>query len=370
MFDNEGDVYSYSAFSLDKLYPAERGIYNRNIQKLSGLKQLDLHSVVKASLAQLGSKYSLEDFIIGFYRTTPLNGYEYELFFKQKHALCCTVIRLLKPIQNLRITEIQHVHEKKTINFIICLTAGKLKKLSSFLNLFNLVALQQDKAFVSLTIVFTAIKANTQIERIINEFKMQTKFSKINLIYSRSIRFSRASSLELGVENANQDDLLFFCDIDIIFTQLFLDMCRLNTEKSKKVYFPILYSFYNPNILNKSTESSLIINKETGFWRDSGFGMVCVYKQDFKQVNGFGAYANKSTWGGEDLHLYRKFLNHSRLEVVRSIAPSLFHMYHEKECNQSQMSANEYANCVSVKTQSETSLKNYGLFYFNLTKLI
>jgi chondroitin sulfate N-acetylgalactosaminyltransferase 1/2 len=179
---------------------------------------------------------------------------------------------------------------------------------------------------------------------------------------------------------------MFFCDIDIIFNQNFLDLCRFNTRRTEQVYFPILYSFYNPSLSNatsleelyKRIESpketsftasdvgklNLTINDEIGTWRPSGFGMACLYQEDFESIGGFGDYIAKNVWGGEDLHLFRKFLK-SKLSVFRAITPGLFHMYHQKHCDKLKMTEVQFNECMMVKISSEASLKSLGLLHFN-----
>jgi chondroitin sulfate N-acetylgalactosaminyltransferase 1/2 len=388
--ENEADVYSYSAFTLDKLYPAELGIYKRNIIKLTGAKKSNLHDVIHTALNDLDEKnITINDFLIGFYRVTPIHGYEYELYFKlslKEKNTCCKVVRLKRPLQSLKITNIVDLTEqKKTINFILPLSYAKLDRFHFYLSLFHLVALnRQEKSHVTLTVVYSFFKQNnTEIESIIDEFKQKADFNQIKLVYHKEQSentFSRAKLIEKGVNTccSNSDptesSLMFFSDVDIAYTQLFLDLCRHNTVKGKKVYFPILYSLYNPKLLKKNNSTTetekqqqLLISKDTGFWRDTGFGMTCLYRSDFP---GFDLMADKGNWGGEDLYLYRKFINQSHLEIVRSITPSLFHIYHPKECNLRDDNLNQYNDCVKTKIMNEASQKTLGLLYFNLNNSI
>lgn len=117
---------------------------------------------------------------------------------------------------------------------------------------------------------------------------------------------------------------------------------------------------------------NLIINKETGYWRETGFGMACMHKKDFRLVSGFEGYEKKDeAWGGEDLYLYRKFIKSTNIEIFRSITPGLFHMYHPKECNRSpqQATQTQYRDCLTAKVYNEASHRDFGLIYFNLTSL-
>lgn len=362
----------------------------------------------------------MKDFAIGFFRSTPYQGYEYELYYKIKSTKCCYLIKLNRGLTPLKIssTNIEDEHKglvdytgdihkgKKVINFILPLT-GDAKKKSAFklfLSSFETVALNQDK-FVTLTIIFGYSKSSQDglnekkyLENILNDFRQRTSFTNINLIYVEMAgSFSRAKLIQIGVESCCDNDqfdstplnenLMFFCDVDVLFNKNFLDLCRYNTARNKRVYFPILYSFYNPNMAkvlynnessrgaNKLDDSdvdieeakvNLIINKESGYWRDSGFGMTCLYKDDFNRVGGFDDFVNKNGWGGEDLHLYRKLIK-TNLEVVRSITPGLFHLYHPKECDKNKLDKAKYKDCISAKISNEASQKHFGLFYFNIT---
>lgn len=60
-----------------------------------------------------------------------------------------------------------------------------------------------------------------------------------------------------------------------------------------QAYFPMVFSLYNPDYVTVQKSQSLrngyhreggtlnLLSKETGFWRDFGFGMVCTYRYFF-----------------------------------------------------------------------------------------
>ena len=43
----------------------------------------------------------------------------------------------------------------------------------------------------------------------------------------------------------DDNEVLFFCDVDVLFSRKFLENCRQNTKLGKQVYFPILFSEYD-----------------------------------------------------------------------------------------------------------------------------
>ncbi len=380
---------------------------------MSGERLSDIRSIIDFSLNLLNKNateyfYKLEDFQIGYYRVTPSKGYEYDLFFKNKSD-CCSIISLNKPVQKIRVKELNLIgndkNKVKIINFIIPLWFNKLSVLNVFLNLFESVSIKQDNSHSTLNFVYlyddsdeAQIILKNKTKKMILKFKEKTKFQSIKFITVVTKVFSRAKALQLGVELCcgnysddevqvsnelsdnlsttvqNDDQLLFFCDIDTLYTQQFLNLCRYNSASRKKVYYPIVYSFYNPKIVKKLSNitlalSNLTISKDTGFWRDFGFGMTCQYKNDFVDINGFKDLTQEFShgWGDEDLFLYRKFIKNNNIEVIRQIAPSLLHFYHEKDCDQSKLNIQQYKHCLESKILNEASHRHLGYLYFNYT---
>ncbi|XP_046864138.1 uncharacterized protein LOC124458086 [Xenia sp. Carnegie-2017] len=165
---------------------------------------------------------------------------------------------------------------------------------------------------------------------------------------------SKSIALEKGVHSwENGNDIMFFCDVDMYFDTAFLDRCRFYTEPGKMVYFPIVFSLYNPILIHggsvKNIKESLRHNENHGYWRTYGFGMVCFYKNDFK-----GMDLSIRGWGGEDVKHFRRYLNDKTLAVIRVPDRGIFHLYHPKSCDPT-LSNRQLRACLQVKARSEGS---------------
>lgn len=157
------------------------------------------------------------------------------------------------------------------------------------------------------------------------------------------------------------------CDVDVIFNLEFLERCRFNVEKQKKVYYLILFSLFNfklvyfmENRIILFIKRQLVIFKKIGFWRDFGYGMICQYFLDFKVVKGFRE--GIVGWGGEDVFLYKKYVC-SNMIVVRVIDLGIFYLWYDKECFINLLS-DQYRGCIRFKFFSEVLYVQLGIFVF------
>lgn len=221
---------------------------------------------------------------------------------------------------------------------------------------------------------------------LISLFQNKYPYSKIEPIKILNAQFSRAVALEKGVEVCDSGDLLFFIDVDILFTSESLQRIRLNTIKNYQVYFPIVFSQYDPQVvsgddynsiqtMNKVIDSEQTNNNRVrqsfvdrelrtddhGYFRQFGFGIACVYKDDFNSVGGFNT--DIKGWGLEDVNLYDKFVQ-SNLSIFRTVDVDLVHMFHSVGCDKN-LDLAQYNMCLGTKGNTFGSIKHMTLYLFN-----
>ncbi|XP_023315135.1 uncharacterized protein LOC106650500 isoform X2 [Trichogramma pretiosum] len=361
--NNEYELIPFSHFTLARLYPSELGLGKRVVEKPIGFRQKDFIEAVAKALEVLNRnatnqsvKYTEADFLEGLYRIEPTTGTQYEMYFKTKnlnkssvHASSSAItslgsytkISLIRPFAPLQFVKVEKrkARDKELVHIILPLS-GRTSTFQSFMDKFVKIALQIDRR-VHLTVVYFGTEGLSEARAIMSRVLMTRGSGGTNQnlrLLALNETFSRGKGLRVGAERAwgggNKDVLLFMCDVDIVFSTRFLDRCRWNTSPSRKVYYPIVFSLYNPHVVytlqgrNVPPETDqLVISRDTGFWRDFGYGMTCQYRSDFLRVRGFDE--NIVGWGGEDVTLYRKYVR-SNIKVVRATDPGIYHIWHPK----------------------------------------
>ncbi|XP_073333434.1 chondroitin sulfate N-acetylgalactosaminyltransferase 1 [Pagrus major] len=379
---SEYAVLPFESFTLQRVYQLEMGLTRHPEEKpvrkdkreeLGEVLETALHSLnvpssqqESRSAAEKTSKvYAPSDFVEGITRTEKDKGTLYELTFRGESSNEFRRLVLFRPFGPLMKVKNERVDTVNVpINIIVPLSR-RTDKFKQFMHNFREVCVRQDGR-VHLTVVYFGKEQMSEVRSTLENTSREVNFKNYTLLQLDE-EFSRGRGLDVGARAWKGGNvLLFFCDVDIYFTADFLNTCRLNTQPGKKVFYPVLFSQYNPTLIYGSpehvppVEQQLVIKKDTGFWRDFGFGMTCQYRSDFINIGGFDI--DIKGWGGEDVHLYRKYL-HSNLLVVRAPSRGLFHLWHEKHCAD-ELPPDQYRMCMQSKAMNEASHGQLGMLFF------
>uniref|UniRef100_A0A1A7Z0N8 Hexosyltransferase n=2 Tax=Iconisemion striatum TaxID=60296 RepID=A0A1A7Z0N8_9TELE len=379
---SEYALVPFESFTSSKVYQLEMGLTRHPEEKpvrkdrrdelvevveaaLDIINNPDEEDGVEEDMSMQRKTYTDSHFTEGLYRTERDKGTLYELFFSREDSSSfrhVTLFRPFGPVMKVRSTSVET--SGMIINIIVPL-AGRIETFSQFLHNFREVCVQQDRQ-VHLTVVYFGHEGLQEVRSSLDKMSREESFSNYTLIPVDE-EFSRGRGLDIGAHAWNKGDvLMFFCDVDIRFTLDFLNTCRLHAAPNKKVFYPVVFSLYNPAIvygnleLAPPIELQLIHKKDAGFWRDFGFGMTCQYRSDFLNIGGFDLEVKG--WGVEDVHLYRKYLR-SDLIVIRTPVSSLFHLWHEKQCAD-ELTPEQYRMCIQSKAMNEASHSHLGMLVF------
>ncbi|KAK6293407.1 chondroitin sulfate N-acetylgalactosaminyltransferase 2 [Coregonus clupeaformis] len=379
---SEYALVPFESFTSSKVYQLEMGLTRHPEEKPVRKDRRDeLVEVIEAALDVINNPdeedgqeddvpmqrqtYTESHFTEGLYRTERDKGTLYELFFAKEDSDNVRHVTLFRPFGPLMKVRSTSVETSGVIINIIVPLAGRTDAFSQFLHNFRDVCIKHDRG-VHLTVVYFGQEGLREVKSYLEKMSREESFSNYTLIPVDE-EFSRGRGLDIGARSWKKGDvLMFFCDVDIYFTLGYLNNCLLHTTPNKRVFYPVVFSLYNPAIvygnleLAPPIESQLIHKKDAGFWRDFGFGMTCQYRSDFLNIGGFDLEVKG--WGVEDVHLYRKYLR-SDLIVTRTPVSGLFHLWHEKQCAD-ELTPEQYRMCIQSKAMNEASHSHLGILVF------
>lgn len=241
--------------------------------------------------------------------------------------------------------------EKPHVHLILPL-AGRAETFRRFAN--NLRAICHNKRIFSLILVIydSIPETDAVIVTLIDELKLEINVKVVKMGYEP---FNRGVALSRGAELLDPDALMFFIDVDMLFTCDTLDRVIRNTIQGAQVYFPIVFSEYSPETWSDSDRllsDAFHYGRKRGYFRHFGFGLVSIYKSDLNLVGGMNL--SIQGWGMEDVDLFEKCVR-SPLRIMRAPDPGLVHIYHTIHCPQSMPEA-QYSMCIGSKAASLASL--------------
>ena len=369
---NEYDVIPFDAFDGGHLYGKVGTLSENPSEGPAGQRGVEHNEVIQFAIKTIngdseskGDPVTVFQLAEGIMRNDRIHGTTYDLYFRSNLPDIFKRIQVFRPFGPLQsYGKLETIDMSKSMINVIVPLSGRIDKFHDFIERFLNVGVRYDQK-VFLTVVYFGMKGRDELRSIMRKLEETENFKNFKLIFTDQ-EFSRGAGLQKGAEVWEGGNvLMFFCDVDIYFKPEFLERCRLHSSPGKKVYYPIVFSQYNPVITFggeavPQLNQQMRLSKDIGFWRDFGFGMSCQYRDDFFSVGGFDLTIKG--WGTEDVKLYRNYLG-SKLTVVRAYDRGIFHIYHKKQC-QRNLSDEQFVSCLQSKAVSEGSHKQMGMLAF------
>ncbi|CAD7684439.1 unnamed protein product [Nyctereutes procyonoides] len=416
---SEYGVIPFESFTLMKVFQLEMGLSRHPEEKpVRKDKRDELVEVIEAGLEVINNpdedeEQEDEDGPLGEKMIFNENDFVEDLMEYRHVTLFCPFGPLMKvKSEMIDIT-------RSNINIIVP-PAERTEAFAQFMQNFRDVCIHQDKR-IHLTVMYfgkeglSKVKFTLESVTRLASSTCESNFHNYTLV-SLNEEFNRGQGLNVGARARDKGEvLMFFCDVDIYFSAKFLNSCWVNAD----LYNPAIV--YASQDIPEPVEQQLVeLGSQKGFWLlarvwlwndlsvsirfpdhshthterererereaetqaegeagsmhwepDAGFdpgspGSRPGPKADAKPMRhpgiprGFDVEVKG--WGGEDVHLYRKYL-HGDLIVIQTPVPGLFHLWHEKRCAD-ELTPEQYRVCIQSKAMNEASHSHLGVLVF------
>ena len=258
------------------------------------------------------------------------------------------------------------------IHFLLPL-AGRFQTFLQFMHNFEEVCLQRTDKVVLTVMLFRSELEDRTADTIDFMRSLQRKYPihdlRVNQIEGV---FSRGIALMEGSKLFPDNTLMFFIDVDIHLGHGVIHRIRENVRQHQQVYYPIVFSQYDPAMTCSSDtctdpdNSPFNFNSYKGYWRQFGFGIAAMYKSDLMAVGGFDT--SIQGWGKEDVDLYTRFLT-KNVTIFRAADPGMVHIFHPVVCDPRLDSA-QYQMCLGSKAATFGSTEKLSNFVYKTQEIL
>ena len=171
----------------------------------------------------------------------------------------------------------------------------------------------------------------------------------LRLITTRN-HYSRKETIEIASKEYPTYELLFLADIHIDFSMQFIERCRMNAVENEQVYFPMVFSPYDPIEFHKSRikfpyATKFKISEKMGAWMPESYHLVCVFNYDLIKVLNVNQNGEESE---KNWNLLNEFIRYGQLRIFRAVEPGLVHLWQD-ECKEEELGHRERTLCQQLK---------------------
>lgn len=200
----------------------------------------------EAVLLLNSSQWRRDHFVEGLYQSSDTIGTHYEVYFAndKNEKRRVTLFRPQAPPVPLSHESVPYGDK---LNIIVPLY-GRTDAFRLFLSNFEPILVTM-KYKIYLTIVYFGASAKDLMSTF-QSFILKHKYRSYHIELVPNRNFSRGYALDKGIRSwkGKLDPLVFLCDVDIIFKKDFIDRCRSYPERKRRIYYPMVFSLYNPEV--------------------------------------------------------------------------------------------------------------------------
>ena len=240
---------------------------------------------------------------------------------------------------------------ERVVNIVLCI--AKTHDMSEFLHMYENVCLRtMSKTHIHVVMFGTNTKAEADIERL----KQLYPKAGISLHEMEDTLFSYSHGYDHVAERLSDEDLMLLFDHNFHFTPTFLDHCRMLATQGSQAFFPIAFSFYKPELIERYSQRQpkALISSDTGFFLRYNYQVVALYRSDYNAIGGFGTIQGNSN---DDVRFIDKVMD-TDIYALRALEPYLRRNYKPRSCKG--LKGNAHFVCTNSRADAIASKKILG----------
>jgi hypothetical protein len=276
-----------------------------------------------------------------------------------------------RPDGHIEIYSPAYIVGKNRIVVIVPITC-RLDRLSNFLNTSGqeLRSIRGRKRKIILAWSYCKEKASnfseSEINAVADDFQRTSPSAEIEmqlLFFEDGTTFSRSRALNRAFKACDATDIAVILDVDVFVRADFYLNCLAFARPGHSMYFPIMFSRYNPEYIAMYAKAGAskfgglaflgrpeAITVDTGIWREFSLGMVALCVQDAKSIGFFDDTIQGC--GTEDVDFFERAYEAGYINW-RMYEPNEIHLYHPKDCSGLVGDTGRYQMCLDAKLRME-----------------
>jgi len=262
------EVIQYEFFNASVLADFRK---SNHISSLQRIDKLDIADMVSQATALLGSSghgdhgriTRLEN---GYRKLDLVRGIEYiidaGISLVENHTTEYRKLRLVRPFGAMHLLSNSVFDDTKLVHFIVAVP-GLTSNLRRFLSNFEDVCVHgSDRAYLLIVVCSNNTKEMEAVRSAAKVVQHRHRDTvHIRVVHTRR-SFDLALALDLGSRQLPGSALIAFTDIDVRFSRAALRRCQLHTVENHQVYYPVVFSQYDPDIIRHFSPPGIVDNPE------------------------------------------------------------------------------------------------------------
>lgn len=324
------------------------------------------------------SRFLLKKLLNGYRRFDSTRGMEYtlDLLLRDKfnqNAETVKRVHLIRPLGKVELVPMPHVTENMMVNIILPLQPDHVMMFDVFMDSYARTCLQNNEDVRLIVVLLQTGLSSvqdmskdvfTRPKTLINEYnkKFDTKgklswktlvnvASEIQIIDALQSEFRTEALILLTTVNMEMEP-------DV--TSPYLNRVRMNTIKSKQVFFPIGFWQYKPNLSHtkKTVPIHVEVGQRMGYFSTNSYDHASFYLSDY---NAARKIISPDSAKSEDI--FSMFLTYKNFHVFRAVEPNLRLKWMNLTCDP-RTTSQRYQECLTRNVDGLASQHHLALLVY------